>query len=114
MVRQELAEAEAQDAGKLVETSLNNHVSPSVLIACGMDIEAEQRALKVEAGKIWEHSQDHQHTKLQLRSNALQRKISAWSKVQQLYTPGVMALCNAEEHTAAMQKMPLKPYTLML
>ncbi|KAG6895144.1 hypothetical protein C0992_002946 [Termitomyces sp. T32_za158] len=94
-VRRELAEAEACKAGAGEETSLDEHVSPSVLITCGLDIEAEQRGLK-------------------LRCNALQRKIAAWSKVQQLYVPGVVALRQVEERSAAAQKTPLKPYTLCL
>ncbi|KAG6893419.1 hypothetical protein C0993_001134 [Termitomyces sp. T159_Od127] len=41
-VRYELAQAEAQNAGTLEETSLDDHVSPSVLIACGLEIEGKQ------------------------------------------------------------------------
>ncbi|KAG6895762.1 hypothetical protein C0992_012803 [Termitomyces sp. T32_za158] len=113
-VCRELAQTEAQEAGTTSETSLDNHVSPSVLITCGLDIESEQRSLKAEAAKIWEHSQDRQHTRLQLRCNALQRKITAWSKVQQLYVAGVVTLRNMEETAAAAQKTPLKPYMLSL
>ncbi|KAG6892660.1 hypothetical protein C0993_003306 [Termitomyces sp. T159_Od127] len=38
----ELAQAEAQNAGTLEEASLDDHVSPSVLIACSLEIEGEQ------------------------------------------------------------------------
>lgn len=41
------------------------------------------------AGKLWQHTQDRQKTKYQLRCNALQRKIDAWVKFQTLYYPGV-------------------------
>ncbi|KAG6876918.1 hypothetical protein C0992_011369, partial [Termitomyces sp. T32_za158] len=113
-VRHRLAEAESNNAGTIKDSSLDKSVSPSVLIACGMDIEAEQRALKVEASKIWTHSQDRQRTKLQLQCNALQRKITAWSKIHQLYIPNVVTLSHAEEQAAAAQNMTLKPYTLSL
>ncbi|KAG6885483.1 hypothetical protein C0992_005120, partial [Termitomyces sp. T32_za158] len=113
-IRHKLAQTESHSAGTLEELSLDEHVSSSVLIACGMDIEAEQRGLKVEASKIWAHSQDRQRTKLQLRCNALQHKITAWSKIHQLYIPGVVTLCHAEERAAATRDIPLKPYTLTL
>lgn len=41
---------------------------------------------------MWEHSQDRQRTKFQLRSNALQRKIESWRKFQLLYCPAVTTL----------------------
>ncbi|KAG6905664.1 hypothetical protein DXG01_001355 [Tephrocybe rancida] len=97
-VHQELAQAEATNVGTVNEILLDECVSPSVLITCGLDIEAEQRGLKVEASKIWQYSQDQKHTKLQLRCNALQRKINAWAKIQHVYIPGLAALCQAEEH----------------
>ncbi|KAG6824257.1 hypothetical protein H0H92_007533 [Tricholoma furcatifolium] len=79
-----------------------------------MEIEAEQRGLKVEASKVWNHSQDRQRTKIQLRSNALLRKITAWEKTNGLYIPGVDALSRAEERSAATQKKPVTPYTQTL
>ncbi|KAG6914117.1 hypothetical protein DXG01_002336 [Tephrocybe rancida] len=113
-VRRELAQAEASELGTTAEYSLDDRVSPSVLISCGLDLEAEQRSLAVEAQKIWNHSQDRQRTKLQLRSNTLQRKIAVWSNIQQLYIPGVSSLRRVEEHQAAAKKKPLTPYTLSL
>jgi DNA polymerase III delta prime subunit len=41
---------------------------------------------------VWEHAQDRQRTKIQLRSNALQRKIESWCKFQLLYCPAVATL----------------------
>ncbi|KAG6848619.1 hypothetical protein H0H93_015447 [Arthromyces matolae] len=129
-VRRELAESEAQHAGQSSEISFDDYVSPSVLIASGLNLEGEQyvirsivqesilisarRSLNSEAAKIWEHSQDRQHTKLQLRSNTLQRKIASWTRIQQMYIPGVVALRQAEEHALAAQKKSSKPYTMCL
>lgn len=42
--------------------------------------------------QVWEHAQDRQRTKVQLRSNALQRKIESWCKFQLLYCPAVATL----------------------
>ncbi|KAG6818228.1 hypothetical protein H0H93_006665 [Arthromyces matolae] len=129
-VRRELAESEAQQAGQSSESSFDEYVSPSVLISSGLNLEGEQyvirsivqesilisarRSLNSEAAKIWEHSQDRQHTRLQLRSNTLQRKIASWTRIQQMYIPSVVALRQAEEHALAAQKKPSKPYTICL
>ncbi|KAG6839651.1 hypothetical protein C0991_000506 [Blastosporella zonata] len=113
-VRRKLAESEALNAGTAAETSLDERVSPSVLIACGLEIEVDQRALQVEACKIWVHSQDRQWTKLQLRANVLQRKITTWFGLQQVYIPGVLNLQRAKEHAAAAQRTTLLSYTRSL
>ncbi|KAG6901538.1 hypothetical protein C0995_010776 [Termitomyces sp. Mi166 len=99
-MHQELAQAEADNVGAATETSLDKHVSPSILILCGLDLEAEQHALSVKATRIWNYLQDWQHTKLQLQCNALQWKILAWSNIQQLYVPGIITLCRVKEHVA--------------
>ena len=57
-----------------------------------------RRSLKVEAANIWQHSQDRQYTRLQLRSNALLRRITNWSKYSLLYLPGVAILRNASSN----------------
>jgi hypothetical protein len=69
-----------------------------------------RRALVVKAGKVWAHAQDHQHVKFQLQSNALHRKINAWSTKQQLYIPGVAILRAADAKTTA----PRPPYLIPL
>jgi hypothetical protein len=48
--------------------------------------------LATAAKQVWEHAQDRQRTKIQLRSNALQRKIESWRKFQLLYCPTVTML----------------------
>ncbi|KAF6750496.1 hypothetical protein DFP72DRAFT_991595 [Ephemerocybe angulata] len=92
-VRRALAdeEAEAIAAGK--DMSLSPDVSPSVLISRGIDIESDQRALKTEMKQTWTHSRDRELTRVQLRSNALIRRIEAWYGILQLYIPGTILLC---------------------
>ena len=51
-----------------------------------------RRSLATAEKQVWEHAQDRQRTKFQLRSNALQRKIDAWCKFQLLYCPAVATL----------------------
>ncbi|KAG6821917.1 hypothetical protein H0H92_016136 [Tricholoma furcatifolium] len=41
-VRRQLAEDEARTAGTATELCLDERVSPSVLLSCGLDLEAEQ------------------------------------------------------------------------
>ncbi|KAG6836222.1 hypothetical protein H0H93_010103 [Arthromyces matolae] len=113
-VRHQLAQEEGQGAGIDGESSLDQSISPSVLIACGLELEKEQRALKSEASKIWDHSQDRQRTKLQLRCNAMQRKIATWMKAHQLYIPGVITLIRVEEQASIAQKKTIHPYTMSL
>ncbi|KAG6824960.1 hypothetical protein H0H92_005297 [Tricholoma furcatifolium] len=103
-IRHQLAQAEALSAGTSQETSLDERVSPSVLISLGMEIEAEQYVSLVLL----------RCTKIQLRANALQRKIAAWEKMNGLYIPGVDALSRTEERSAAAQKKPIMPYTQTL
>ncbi|PPQ86895.1 hypothetical protein CVT26_007830 [Gymnopilus dilepis] len=64
-------------------------MTPAVLISAGLDLEAEQRAVQVLSKDIWDHSRDRQKTALQLRKNALHRKINAWLGYLTLYIPGV-------------------------
>lgn len=56
------------------------------------DYALPRRSLAAAAKQVWEHAQDRQRTKFQLRSNALQRKIESWCKFQLLYCPAVATL----------------------
>ena len=57
-----------------------------------IDYALPRRSLATMAKQVWEHAQDRQQTKVQLRSNALQRKIESWCKFQLLYCPAVATL----------------------
>ncbi|KAF6741636.1 hypothetical protein DFP72DRAFT_861793 [Ephemerocybe angulata] len=91
-VRKVLADEEAAAISAGKDISLTPDVSPSVLISRGIDLEAEQRALKAEMKKTWTHSRDRELTRIQLRSNALVRRIDAWYQVLQLYIPTTILL----------------------
>jgi len=112
-VRRQLVEDEAKDLAEGRDSTLDSRVSLFVLISEGIDLEAEQcvhfcllfcafsnvvavwafrRAIGVSGSKLWEHAKDRQHTKHQLRCNALRRKIDHWFKYQALYFPEVVKL----------------------
>jgi hypothetical protein len=54
--------------------------------------------LHIDRMKLGPHSTNLQHAKFRERSNALQRKIKAWSKTQLLYMPQVVLLRRGEKH----------------
>ncbi|KAG6884960.1 hypothetical protein C0992_005568, partial [Termitomyces sp. T32_za158] len=105
-MRRRLAEAEANDIASGKDLALDVNITPSVLISTGLDLKAKQRSIKVELSKIWAHSQDRQHTRLQLRNNALSRKLSAWSQRQQLYIPAVVSLRRIDTATVNAHSTP--------
>ncbi|KAF8232499.1 hypothetical protein L208DRAFT_1377620 [Tricholoma matsutake] len=88
-IRCQLSEVEAKELVGGHDITLDDVVSPSILIAFGMDLEAEQQALRVELGKC---------------------KINVWITKQQLYIPGVVALQTMAEVASAIdgpQNFPL-------
>ncbi|KAF6746394.1 hypothetical protein DFP72DRAFT_823183 [Ephemerocybe angulata] len=100
-------ETEALKTGK--DFSLNSEISPSALIARGLDLEAEQRALRLQMKQVWTHSQDRELTRLQLRSNALIRKVEAWYEILQLYIPASVVL-----RKQGSTEVTVQPYKLSL
>ncbi|KAG1837469.1 hypothetical protein C8R48DRAFT_751632 [Suillus tomentosus] len=91
-VRLKLAQLEASQLQQGIDISIHADVSPSVFIALGIDLESEQRQLKVDVAKQALHATDAQMTTIQRLRNSLQRKIEAWKRFQILYTPAVQLL----------------------
>lgn len=108
-VRKELSDEEeaAQKAGN--DFCLSPDISPSALMVCGLDLEAEQyvvtpshcsstdlsllrRVVKRLSSQIWDHSQDRQLSRTQFRTNTLVRKIDSWYKMLQIYIPSTIVL----------------------
>lgn len=58
-----------------------------------------RRQLAVDLGALGPHSTDEQKTKVQVRSNVLQRKISSWITIQHLYVPALHLLRTRDDHT---------------
>ncbi|KAF6750101.1 hypothetical protein DFP72DRAFT_852070 [Ephemerocybe angulata] len=108
-VRKALADEEAAALAAGKDVSLSPDISPSVLISRGLDLEADQRALKVEMKKTWTHSRDRELTRIQLRSNTLIRRIDAWYSALQLYIPSTLLLRQKATTTKT-----IPPYDLSL
>ncbi|KAF5340022.1 hypothetical protein D9611_012449 [Ephemerocybe angulata] len=108
-VRRALADEEAAAISAGTDTSLSPDISPSVLISRGIDLEADQRALKAEMKQTWTHSRDRELTRVQLRSNALIRRIEAWYQILQLYIPATILL-----RQKATGPKTIAPYDLQL
>ncbi|KAG2117623.1 hypothetical protein DEU56DRAFT_874102 [Suillus clintonianus] len=91
-VRLELSQLEAQQLRQGIDASLHPDVSPSVLIAVGIDLEALQRRLATDTANIGIHATDNQLSAMQQRINALRRRIEQWIQIQMLYIPSVARL----------------------
>jgi hypothetical protein len=75
----------------------------------------DRQSLKQELDGVWEHAQDRQRTRVQLRSNTLQRRIDAWFKAQELYIPAIVSLRKKKDQEATAQNFPeLKPHNIPL
>ncbi|KAL4064022.1 hypothetical protein J3A83DRAFT_4361090 [Scleroderma citrinum] len=88
----QLAKEEAQAVQNNVEPPLHPNITPSVLIAAGIDLEDQQWCLQVDLAKLRMHATDTQKAKFQQHSNTLMCHIKGWAKVHVLYVPGVAAL----------------------
>jgi hypothetical protein len=126
-IRKQLAEEEAKALEEGKDFSLSDEVSPSSLIASGIDLESEQyvpsffplqatsnqvlyrRTVKLLSNKVWDHLQDRELTRLQLRSNTLTRKIETWYQLLQLYIPSSVKLREREAG-----KKTVAPYGILL
>ncbi|KAF5332217.1 hypothetical protein D9611_008019 [Ephemerocybe angulata] len=82
-VRCALADEEAAAISAGTDTSLTPDISPSVLISRGIDLEADQCALKAEMKQTWTHSRDRELTRvlqLYIPSTILLRKSATGPK----------------------------------
>ncbi|KAG1884889.1 hypothetical protein F4604DRAFT_1878458 [Suillus subluteus] len=82
-----LSQKEARDLEHGVNVSLHSDISPSILISSGIDYEDQQCRLQRDHSALSVHATDLHLAKFQERSNALQRKIAQWRKIQLLYLP---------------------------
>ncbi|TDL14504.1 hypothetical protein BD410DRAFT_845964 [Rickenella mellea] len=87
-VKLELAKQDAIDASAGVISP--HEVSASTFLSSGMELEEQQRALKVMVAKKSAKS-DIQAAEIQQKRNALKHRIDIWLKIQGVYMPGVAA-----------------------
>ncbi|KAJ3530921.1 hypothetical protein NMY22_g8368 [Coprinellus aureogranulatus] len=110
-VRKALSQEEAAQKATQKEFTLSHDLSPSQLIARGIDLESEMRSLKLQMKKTWDHSRDRELTWIQLKSNTIVRKVEAWYRMIQVEIPASILL--REEH-ASTSSRTIKPYELPL
>ncbi|KAH7906698.1 hypothetical protein BJ138DRAFT_1219360 [Hygrophoropsis aurantiaca] len=113
-VRLELARTDAENMAADKSPPLHSEITPSMLITAGLDLEEQQRRLRRDASKIGQHATDLQKTGIQQRSNALTRRIEAWSSVQALYIPEVVALRRRSEDIIPTSDVIDKPEDMKL
>ncbi|KIJ10047.1 hypothetical protein PAXINDRAFT_27756, partial [Paxillus involutus ATCC 200175] len=107
-VHLELANEEAKDVGAVV---LHEDCSASVLISTGLELKESQRRLKSDKAGQGIHATDNQEAKLVQRSNALQRCIDTWVKLQHLFMP---VLSSARAKDAQNVEVVIPPDTFNL
>ncbi|KAG1866481.1 hypothetical protein C8R48DRAFT_747671 [Suillus tomentosus] len=86
-VRLRLAELEADELQAGTNVSLHTDISPTRLITTGIDLQDQQQRLKTDMANASLHPTDKQKTAMQTRVTALQRRLDAWARVQELYMP---------------------------
>ncbi|KAG2153817.1 hypothetical protein DEU56DRAFT_868442 [Suillus clintonianus] len=89
-----LAELEAEELQRGIDTSLHPEISRSVLIATGIDLEEEQRCLTIAVESLGIHATDTQKSSIVRMRNSLRRKIDTWRRAQVLYLPAVQSIIN--------------------
>ncbi|KAG1794534.1 uncharacterized protein HD556DRAFT_1431905 [Suillus plorans] len=109
-VRAQLVELEAQELRAGVDSSLHMDVSPSILISSSIELEDQHRQrLKHDITNVSLHPTDKQRETITNRTNALQRWIDLWIRIQELYMPIVSALRSSADSNASTTEAVLKP-----
>lgn len=88
-IRLQLAEEDAAAIQRDEALPRHDTISPSVLIAQGLELEDQKARLKVDAQSIGSHSTDIQRTRMTEHRNRLKCQIIAWQGVQELYMPAI-------------------------
>jgi hypothetical protein len=116
-VRLALSKTEAEEIERGEHMSLDDDVSPLVLISSGIELEGQQyayalfvtltadsalprRRVELEGKSIGQHATDTQKVKILQHINTLRRRIDTWSHVQLLYMPCVSCLRSSHDITS--------------
>ncbi|KAJ3525770.1 hypothetical protein NMY22_g10437 [Coprinellus aureogranulatus] len=109
-IRKALAKEDEAASETAKNFSVHAGLTASELICKGLDLEAEMRSLKSNMKETWDHSRDRHITRIQLKSNAIVRKVDAWYHRLQLYIPSSVLL--RQDHLASSKTV--KAYDLPL
>ncbi|KAG0700257.1 hypothetical protein DFH29DRAFT_1070211 [Suillus ampliporus] len=93
-----LLKTEAEEIERGEHMSLDDDVSPLVLISLGIELEGQH--VEFEGKSIGQHATDTQKVKILQRINTLRRRIDTWSRVQLLYMPCVSRLRSPDDITS--------------
>ncbi|KAI6142305.1 hypothetical protein EDD17DRAFT_1711602 [Pisolithus thermaeus] len=85
----QLARDDVQALRDGTQVILHDNVSPSMLIASGLDLEEQQRRLSLDKASLGLHVSDRQEGLVFHKISSLQRRIDLWTAIQQLYMPVV-------------------------
>ncbi|KAG2110058.1 hypothetical protein BD769DRAFT_1630385 [Suillus cothurnatus] len=113
-IRHQLAKKEAADLRAGVDVSLHADISPSVLIASGIDLQDQQWCLAADISALGQHATDTQKTKIFNQSNALRHQLDNWAQIQVLYMPTVTSICAMEDAGHSEGTTALKPEKFQL
>ncbi|KAI0060273.1 hypothetical protein BV25DRAFT_1871286 [Artomyces pyxidatus] len=98
-VRLELARQEAEEVKRGESMSLHE-TSASVFISTGIDLEEQQRALRVKC-KGEESKTAAGKASIQEKRNALQHRVKNWRIIQQIYMPAAISLLARDDEAVA-------------
>ncbi|KAF7969882.1 hypothetical protein HWV62_25675 [Athelia sp. TMB] len=113
-VRLALAKEDAASITADEVSSVHDDITPGMFIAQGLEIESQQRRLKIEKKALGALATPLQLTKIQERQNSLLRKIKAWMVVQLLYMPEVSPLRAAADRAASAQSAATESFDIAL
>ncbi|TFK60590.1 hypothetical protein BDN72DRAFT_779220, partial [Pluteus cervinus] len=99
-VRHELADEDRQAEEDGTAYVLHPMFSGSELVAVGLELEEQQRRLRLDTDALGLHSTVAQETKITTRGTGLHRRITQWAGVQERYVPGASTLREDEKRPA--------------
>ncbi|KAI6096267.1 hypothetical protein EDD16DRAFT_1774867 [Pisolithus croceorrhizus] len=109
----QLARDDVQVLRDGTQVILHDNVSPSMLIASGLDLEEQQCCLSLDKASLGLHVSDHQEGSVFHKITSLQCCIDSWTAIQQLYMPVVSIICQCLSTTSMGTDQP-EDYTLCL
>ncbi|KAK0458719.1 uncharacterized protein EV420DRAFT_1642445 [Desarmillaria tabescens] len=80
-----------QDADAAI-FAVAHEIGPSTMIYQGVELENDQRRLKLAYTALGAHSTDRERARVQEGMNRIRRRLDVWFEIQQLYMPEVAAL----------------------
>ncbi|KAG1867715.1 hypothetical protein F4604DRAFT_1881617 [Suillus subluteus] len=86
--------------------SLHEDCTPSMLISTGLELEEQQRQMKVDRAGLGVHATDNQEGKI--------LQIDTWVKMQELYMPFLAALCAHDSERSVLDNVTTAPEAIKL